>query len=520
VSGEDALLAGVIDQIPLGVWVARAPGGELLFANQTFREIMGIEARLDVGVGGYSAPYGICGRDGAPYPEARMPFVQALQARTTVTVDDIVVHRHDGRRVNIRATARPMFEGDTVTHVVIVFADITAELAAEVARLAANERGRTRERLEAIGTLAAGVAHDFNNLLAQIRVLAGLLRLRESDSRRVEDLQRIEAATDSAAQLTRSLLAFGRHPTGRATQVDIDELVTAVVDLLRRTFDPRIRIELALAGGALVDGDRNQLEQVVMNLAVNARDAMPDGGRLRLAVSVVDGAALETLAAGRHVVIEVSDSGPGVPAELRARVFEPYFSTKHGRDQPGTGLGLSTAYGVVHAHGGVIEVGDAGPGARFTVHLPAAAAVTTAAPASDAANAGLVAGQGLVLVVDDEAILRRAVRRVIEHLGYRVIEAENGAAAVDAFRAHHGELVAVLLDHLMPVLNGRDTFLKLQGLDAAVPVILTSGQLDEHSERELRRLGIAGLIPKPFDVGELSQALQVAAVTREARRGS
>src|SRR5215510_2395030 len=131
---DEPLLASVIDLLPLGVWIARAPGGEFVFANRTFREIMGMEARTDVKVGEYAEPYGIFGRDGRPYPEKKMPFVRALEQRQTITVDDIVIHRTDGRRVNIRATARPIFAGDTITHVVIAFADVTAELAAAEAR--------------------------------------------------------------------------------------------------------------------------------------------------------------------------------------------------------------------------------------------------------------------------------------------------------------------------------------------------------------------------------------------------
>ncbi|KAB2883221.1 MAG: PAS domain-containing protein, partial [Kofleriaceae bacterium] len=283
VTTDDVLLSGVIDQLPLGVWIARAPGGELLFANQVFREILGIEARGDVAVGGYSEPYGIMGLDGKPYPEARMPFVRALEARATVTVEDIVIHRHDGRRVNIRATARPIFDGDVITHIVIAFADYTAEREACARQREAEERARQDERLQAIGTLAAGVAHDFNNVLAQIRILASMLRVREQDASRVEDLVRIEQATDSAAALTRSLLAFGRHPAGNVVRFDLDAVVAGVVDLVRRTFERHITIEHRREPGAFVAGDQNQLEQVILNLAVNARDAMANGGTLTFA---------------------------------------------------------------------------------------------------------------------------------------------------------------------------------------------------------------------------------------------
>ncbi len=504
---DDVQLSGVIDQLPLGIWVARAPGGELLFANRVFREIMGIDARDDVAVGAYSEPYGIMGLDGAPYPEARMPFVRALEARTSVTVDDIVIHRHDGRRVNIRATARPHFDGDVITHVVIAFADITAEFEARARQREAEERARQDERLQAIGTLAAGVAHDFNNILAQIRILASMLRIREPDAARVEDLVRIEQSTDSAAALTRSLLAFGRHPAGNAVRFDLDEVVGGVVDLVRRTFERHIAIEHWREAGAIIAGDRSQIEQVILNLAVNARDAMPNGGTLTFAVRTLEGRAPAPLGAGRWVVVEASDTGGGVPPELRPRVFDPYFTTKQGREARGTGLGLATAYGVVQAHGGIIEVGEAEPaGARFTVYLPAAAPVTE----PRGARGELLHGRGKVLLVEDELPLRRALRRALEHMGYETIEAADGAAAVEAFREHRGALAAVVLDHVMPVMTGGEAFKVMRTIDPSVPVIMTSGRLEEALERELRALGIERVMSKPFALEDLSRALEAA----------
>jgi signal transduction histidine kinase/ActR/RegA family two-component response regulator len=507
VTEDDVLLTGVIDQLPLGVWIARAPGGELLFANRVFREIMGIEARDDVAVGGYSEPYGIRGLDGKPYPEARLPFVRALEARQTVTVEDIVIHRHDGRRVNIRATARPLFAGDVITHVVIAFADVTAEFEARDRQRAVEDRTRHDERLQSIGVLASGVAHDFNNILAQIRVLASILRLREREGSRVDDLVRIEQATDSAAALTRSLLAFGRHPAGHVVRFDLDEVVGGVVDLVRRTFEPSIVITHNRADGAFIAGDRNQIEQVIMNLAVNARDAMASGGQLTFTVRAVEGPVPLPLRPGRWVIVEASDTGAGVPPELRSRVFEPYFSTKHGREARGTGLGLATAYGVVQAHGGAIEVGDADPrGARFTVYLPAADAAADVRPP----RAELAKGRGRVLIVDDEQPLRRALRRALEHMGYEIVEAGDGAAAVEAFRAHRGQLAAVVLDHVMPVMTGGDAYKVMRAIDPSVPVIMTSGRLEESLENELRSLGIDTVMPKPFDVEELSRVLKAA----------
>jgi signal transduction histidine kinase/ActR/RegA family two-component response regulator len=503
-SGDEALLAGVVDQVPLGIWIARVPGGEFVFANQVFREIMGTEARDDVALGEYGEPYGIHHRDGHLYPEEKMPFVRAVEARAIVTVDDIVIHRRDGRKVAIRATARPVFDGDTMTHVVIAFADITAEVEAEARRRDSEERLRHAQRLESLGTLASGVAHDFNNLLASIRILASLLRLRETDADRSDDLRKIEETTDSAAQLTRSLLSFGRQPSRRTVRLDLGRVVAGVVDLIRRTFDRQIEVVFAPPPGpAQVIGDPGELEQLVMNLVVNARDAMPQGGRLTLRVG------LSTLVPGvtREVVLEVSDTGVGIPAEIRPRIFEPYFTTKQGRDSPGTGLGLATVYGIVQSHGGNIEVLDRRPqGTTFRVAMPAAppeAAVAEPGPP----RPGVTYGRGRVLLVDDEPLVRSSLRTALELLGYQVIEAADGVAAVEAVRCHAGQLAAVLLDAVMPRKSGREAFQEIHTLAPRLPVVLTTGKPRPEEHEELLALGVAGLLPKPFDIGALSETL-------------
>ena len=492
---DEQLLAGVVDLLPLGVWIARVPGGELVLANRVFREIMGIEARTDVGVGEYAAPYGICTPEGAPYPEDRMPFVRAIQARTTVTVDDLWIHRPDGTRAGVRAFARPIFAGDTITHVVVAFADVTAERAAEEARRVSEERLRAAQRLEAIGNLAAGVAHDFNNAMASIRMLASLLRLREHDPARIEDLVQIEQATDRAADLTRSLLTFGRHSTARAARVDVAEIATRLVALVRRTFDRQIEVSLAIDDPrATVEADPAQLEQVLMNLLVNARDAMPDGGEV----------AVRVARRGDAVVVDVEDTGPGVPPALRTRIFEPYFTTKTRADRPGTGLGLSTVYGIVQQLGGTIEVGDRAPrGARFVVTIPAAAAPATIARAE---AAPLRRGAGRVLLVEDDDSVRRATSGLLEMLGYDVVEAVDGLDAVDLFRRQATTIDLVLLDVIMPRQGGRVTLPALRAI-RDVPVVVTTGIATDDDAEEWRALGAHALLPKPFDLGALSNVL-------------
>ncbi len=342
------------DDLPVGIWVARAPGGELVYANGTFREIMGMEARRDVASGKYAAPYGIHTRTGELYPESRMPFIRALTSGATVVVDDIVIHRGDGGRVNIRAQARPVLHEGAVSHVVIAFIDITREVEAE-------SRLRLAQRMESIGTLAGGIAHDFNNLLAVVQLVSSSLANREKNPSSLEALNNIQQAADSGAKLTRALLGFARSSTHPLlVRVQVNEVVESVEQIVGRTLGSHIRVFLSLASRAEVMGERSQLEQVVMNLVLNARDAMAGGGSL----------CLRTRDEGAEVIIEVADTGNGIPPALRQRIFEPYFTTRSG---VGTGLGLATCFGIVQGHGGSIAALDNEPhGALLRVRLPSA----------------------------------------------------------------------------------------------------------------------------------------------------
>ncbi|MFL5321349.1 MAG: two-component system sensor histidine kinase NtrB, partial [Myxococcaceae bacterium] len=348
---DDEIIRTVSDDLPVGVWVARAPKGEFVYANKMFGEIMGMSARSDVAAGEYAQPYGICGRDGEPYPENKMPFVRALLARETVIVDDIVIHRTDGRKVNIRAQARPVFEpSGEIGHIVIAFIDITREVVAEAARVDSEERLHRGQRLESIGNLAGGIAHDFNNLLATIRMAASTLQLRETDPSRREALELIDQVTESGIHLTRSLLGFAGRGKHLAAPLHLNDVVKSMGELFRRTLNRRIEVVMELTrDGDVVLGDFSQLEQVVMNLMVNARDAIPDAGTITLRTWRSSGSDPE----GDSVVFEVSDTGTGIDPAIHHRIFEPYFTTKTTGPVRGTGLGLATVYGIVESHGGL-----------------------------------------------------------------------------------------------------------------------------------------------------------------------
>ncbi|MEZ0228036.1 MAG: nitrogen regulation protein NR(II), partial [Planctomycetota bacterium] len=347
---DEQIRSTVADDLPVGVWVARVPNGDFVYSNAMFAEILGIPGHSGPAIGEYAKPYGIHTRTGELYPEERLPIVRAIQERKTVVVDDIVVHRHDGRRVYIRAQAKPVFCGELLTHVVIAFIDITREVEAE-------SRLRQAQRLESVGKLAGGIAHDFNNLLATIRLIAETLRRQESDPQKKQDLASIDEVTEHAVRLTNALLGFAGRGKNLATRLSLDAVLEAMRDLIRRTLDRRIDVRFDLRAGHDVSADLSQLEQVIMNLVVNARDAIDGPGVLEIRTGAV---VLEEdarkrfprIAPGLHVFLEVSDSGSGIASEIRDRIFEPYFTTKTTGEQKGTGLGLATVYGIVDAHGG------------------------------------------------------------------------------------------------------------------------------------------------------------------------
>lgn len=514
-SDHDIILA-VSEDLPVGIWVARAPGGEEVFANKAFAQIMGTGV-LDASVGSYSEPYGILTRDGKPYPEERLPFSRALAERQVVINDDITIRRPDGTCVDIRAVGRPVVdEAGTITHVVIAFFDITREVAAERARADSEQRLHRSQRMEAIGTLAGGIAHDFNNLIFGIKLIASDLASSEPDPKRKEALKLIDDITERSAALTRSLLGFARRGKHRATTLCLSDLIAAMSELLRRTSTGvELELDLQAEDRGLLVGDQSQLEQVVMNLVGNARDAVGEGGRVVIRtrderLNEPPPRAIGVASVGAHVVLEVCDNGVGIAPELADRVFEPYFSTKTKGPDRGTGLGLATVLGIVELHGGSIEVdtGLDGAGTTLRVYLPATGRARE--PMTPPRLAAVVPpGTGLLLIVDDDSTVRHAVARAVEALGYATVEAGSGVDAVEIYRAHQGEIRGIVLDMVMPHMSGRATYLALREIEPTVPVLLMSGYAVNEEVQAILDLGVKAFLPKPHSVEQLGEALAV-----------
>src|SRR5437868_2550108 len=341
------------------------------------------------------------------------------------------------------------------------------------------------QRMESIGTLAGGIAHDFNNLLSPILMAIGMLQKRfpDEDSQRL--LALLQASAERGAGLVRQVLSFARGVEGQRIRLQPRHLIKEIVKILKDTLPKSIEVNCQTPEDLwLVAGDATQLHQVLMNLCVNARDAMPQGGRLTIKAENLrldDNYARMNLDArsGPHTLITISDTGVGIPAGVIDKIFEPFFTTKE--PGKGTGLGLSTAIGIVKSHGGFITVySEMGRGTQFKIHLPAVESEQSG-QAEEAASL-LPNGHGeLILVVDDEAAIREIAKSTLETYGYRAFTASDGTEAIAVYAQHRDEIKAVLTDMMMPYMDGPATIRALKKLNPAVKIIASSG-LNENTK--------------------------------------
>jgi len=404
-------------------------------------------------------------------------------------------NRVAGQEVVTETRKIPIVEGGRVARVVTVIRDITEAVEAQ-------EKLRQTEKLEALGQLASGIAHDFNNELAAVMGYGELISSRVEDPELREYAALITQVARRSADLVGKLLAFGRKGRARSVPVDVHDLVREVVALLEHTIDPRITLHLSLeAERAITAGDPAQLQSALLNLALNARDAMPDGGELTFATDVVGSEA------GGRLRLRVVDTGVGMGEEVRRRLFEPFFTTKG--PGHGTGMGLPAVYGTIGDHHGTIQVDSApGRGSTFTLLLPLADGVVAPStpPPADAA----VRGRGHVLVADDVPTVLRVACDVLELLGYRVTACPDGAAALELYRGAWQSVDLVLLDVTMPRLDGPSALAEMHRINPAVRAILTSGRPPGPDEQRLLADLGASFLQKPFTMAELSRCVAAA----------
>jgi signal transduction histidine kinase len=381
-----------------------------------------------------------------------------------------------------------------------------------------EEQLRHAQKMESLGRLAGGMAHDFNNLMTAVLGHASFASAGLPDGHEARaEIAEIEKAARRASDLTRQLLAFARIQLVSPSTVDVNELLTGLDALLRRLIGEDVELITVLEPDPLCACvDPRQLEQVLVNLAVNARDAMPGGGRLVLETAEVtlrEGARLP-LPSGRYARISVRDTGHGIPEELREHVFEPFFTTKD--PGKGTGLGLATCYGIVRQCGGHIAVESApGAGTCFEVYLPRVEGPSTVRPSSE--RGPVPGGTETVLIVEDEAAVRRMALRVLEAQGYRLLEAGDGVEALARAQEHAGPIHLLVTDVVMPRMGGIELARRLHALRPETRVLHVSGYVERSLwDRPASEVGVA-FLHKPFLPAELARKVREVLDGKEGR---
>lgn len=400
-------------------------------------------------------------------------------------------------------------EGDIVG-VVIVFRDISEELRVQ-------EQLTQTQKLDAVGQLASGIAHDFNNMLGGIIGSAELLQHRlpdDPDSERY--LSILLESAQRAANLVKKLLAFSRKQAAGSTPIDVHQAVDEAVSILENTIDKQVQIETDLvAESCMVVGDGSQLVNVFLNLGINAWHAMPFGGTLSFASKVTEltstycKASSFSLTPGAYIELEVRDTGSGIPMDIVHRVFDPFFTTKE--QGKGTGLGLSAAYGTIQQHNGAITVySDQDYGTCFHLYFP----LTQKDVLQVTGTERPVRGEGLVLLIDDEHVMRVTGESLLLEFGYDVLLAENGRQGLEVFKQHASSIKLVIVDMVMPEMNGRECFFEIKKHKPDALIVLSSGFSRREDVQDLKEQGLAGFIQKPFRGFEFSRVIAKALISQ------
>jgi PAS domain S-box-containing protein len=498
---SEARYRELFEKSPVGIGLATLDGKVLTF-NRTMVNITGYSAeefrRINLA-------------DTYVNPEDRKALIEAVRQNSGVVNFPAQLRRKDGTIYDALLCVSHIHYPPYGKVLQTTCVDITEQRKAEEEKRKLEEQLRHAQKMEAIGQLAGGIAHDFNNLLQGILGYSNLLKIRSSpESNAFKAADVIEKAGERAAKLTRQLLGFARKGKLLNAPVDIHKTIYDVVSILGHTIDKRIdKTERLRANNPYAKGDPSQLEQVIMNIAINASQAMPDGGELTFETNnvVIDEEdSHKELSPGNYLLISVKDTGVGIPKEIQDKIYEPFFTTKGVGE--GTGMGLATVYGIVKNHHGSIKCeSEEGKGTIFRIYLPVAEEM---APVKEDCTRKEIKGKGKILVVDDEKIIRNILGAMLTSLGYDVVYANDGEQCVDFYTVHREPIDLVILDMVMPVMNGRDCFYALKEIDPDARVLLSTGQAAEEAAEELMKDGLTGFIQKPYLVATLSEAVASA----------
>jgi len=417
--------------------------------------------------------------------------------------NDINLIQKSGAVIEISGSYAPIYDSsENIVGSILVFRDIS-----DKNRIA--EQLHQAQKMDIVGQLAGGVAHDFNNMLSGIMGSAELLSYEAGDNPKLKKyIDLIIESAKRSANLTSQLLAFSRKGKTISTPVDIHELIKAAIDLLERSIDKKIQISTRFSAlNSFTPGDPALLQNAILNLSINARDAMPEGGTITISTINIE---LDretiylnslTMNPGQYIEIDVTDTGSGIPKEIIPKIFDPFFTTKP--PGKGTGLGLSGVYGTVTDHKGAITVySEPGSGTIFKIFLPQT--MLTSEKVNTSENI-ITKGSGCILVVDDESIIRNTAHGILITAGYEVILAEDGISGAEIYKTEMKRISLVILDMIMPKISGKETFQKLKSINPEVKVIFASGFNNEGSVQDILNSGARGFIQKPYMISEFTK---------------
>ena len=438
--------------------------------------------------------------------------VKPLEGEAPARTNEYVILCKDGMRKNIETTTTTLWdEAGKIVGILGVMRDITGRKQSEQERGVLQKAYLQAQKMEAIGTLAGGVAHDFNNLLTGVLGHADMLKHEYAhNSEAYRSIELIETAATRARELTSQLLGFARKGKFMQVPVEINKVLSDLTGLLERTVDKNIQItRISTAGNPAVLGDPGQINQIFLNLAINARDAMPRGGVLTFKTEIrhISEKSQERnfeLAPGNFCVVTVSDTGIGIPRQNLEHIFEPFFTDKE--EGKGTGLGLAMVYGVVKNHKGGIKVDSTpGSGSTFTIYLPLHEDLAAPLPKTNINT--LIKGTGTVLLIDDQAIVRQVGEKMLKQLGYNVELCENGVIGLAYYREHWQTVDVVLIDMIMPEMGGLECLEQMRLINPDIKAILCTGFSREDIAGKINECHVLGFIQKPYRLQELSEVI-------------